>query len=113
MISMVLCVSGSTNFPILILSLYWRGLTTRGAILGGLAGLSLSVGLIIVGPTIWVEILGNGNALFPYKYPALVSVPAAFIGMWLFSILDGSDRARKEKDKFDQQFSIAFEQAGK
>lgn len=109
MISMVLCVSGSTNFPILILSLYWRGLTTRGAILGGSAGLILSVGLIIIGPTIWVEILGNKDPLFPYKYPALVSVPAAFIGMWLFSILDRGEQAMKEQSRFDEQFAQAFD----
>ena len=108
MISMVLCVSGSTNFPILILSLYWRGLTTRGAITGGCIGLVLSVGLIIVGPTIWVEILGNTRALFPHKYPALISVPGAFLGMYVFSMLDKSEKAALEKSRFEEQFSVAF-----
>jgi len=108
MISMVLAISGSTNFPVLILSLYWRGLTTRGAIVGGSIGLILSVGLMIIGPTIWVEILGNGAAIFPYKYPALISVPAAFFSIWLVSSLDKSEQASKEKAAFDNQYAKAF-----
>ena len=108
MISMVLAISGSTNFPVLILSLYWRGLTTRGAIVGGSIGLILSVGLMIIGPTIWVEILGNAQAIFPYRYPALISVPAAFFTIWLVSSLDKSEVASKERAAFDNQYAKAF-----
>jgi cation/acetate symporter len=67
MAALVLGVAASSNFPVLILSMYWRGLITRGAIVGGSTGLLLSVGLIIVGPTIWVEILGNSEAIFPFN----------------------------------------------
>jgi cation/acetate symporter len=104
MISMVFAISASANFPLLILSIYWRGLTTRGAICGGLAGLLLSVGLIILGPAIWVDILGHDQPLFPYAYPAIFSMPAAFILMWLVSVLDNSRTGQSDRSKHDELF---------
>jgi cation/acetate symporter len=87
MASMVFAISASANFPLLILSVYWRGLTAAGAIAGGSVGLALSVALMFFGPTIWVDILGNASPLFPYKYPALFSMPAAFLVTWVVSAL--------------------------
>jgi cation/acetate symporter len=90
MASMVFAVSASANFPLLILSVYWPGLTARGAIAGGTVGLVLSIALMVLGPTIWVDILGNATPLFPYKYPALFSMPAAFAVTWLVSRIEGA-----------------------
>jgi len=104
MISMVFAISASANFPLLILSIYWRGLTTRGAICGGLTGLILSIGLIILGPAIWVDILGHAQPLFPYAYPAIFSMPAAFILMWMVSVLDNSRTADSDRSKHDELF---------
>ena len=104
MISMVFAISASANFPLLILSIYWKGLTARGAIIGGLAGLILSVGLIILGPAIWVGILGHEQPVFPYAYPAIFSMPVAFILMWLISVLDKSESAGIDRLKHDELF---------
>jgi cation/acetate symporter len=87
MASMVFAISASANFPLLILSVYWRGLTSAGAIAGGSVGLALSIGLMVLGPTIWVDVLGNASPVFPYKYPALFSMPAAFLVSWIVSAL--------------------------
>jgi cation/acetate symporter len=95
MASMVFAVSASANFPLLILSVYWPGLTARGAIAGGTVGLILSVGLMVLGPTIWVDILGNAGPIFPYKYPALFSMPAAFLVTWAVS---SRERSRLSSD---------------
>ncbi len=65
--------------------MYWSKLTTRGAMLGGWLGLITAVVLMILGPTIWVQILGHEKAIFPYEYPALFSISVAFLGIWLFS----------------------------
>jgi cation/acetate symporter len=86
MASMVFAISASANFPLLILSVYWSGLTSKGAIAGGVVGLALSVGLMFLGPTIWVDVLGNASPIFPYKYPALFSMPAAFLVTFLVSV---------------------------
>lgn len=108
MAAMVFAVSASANFPVLILSIYWRNLTTRGAIVGGSIGLVCAVVLMILGPTVWVEILDNDSAIFPYKYPGIFSIPLAFICIWLISITDKSEQAVVERAAFDAQYNKAF-----
>jgi cation/acetate symporter len=96
-------IAASTNFPILILSMYWRGLTTRGALLGGLAGLISAVTFVVLSKAVWVVVLGNAQAIFPYEQPALFSMPLAFFFTWLFSVTDSSARAKIDKAGFDDQ----------
>jgi cation/acetate symporter len=100
----VFAISASANFPILILAIYWRGLTTRGALAGGGLGLAIAVTLIILGPTVWVEVLGNEKPLFPWMYPALFSMPAAFLVTWIVSVTDRSAEAAEDRRRFDLQF---------
>ena len=102
--NMALAVAGSANAPILLLSMYWRGLTTRGAIYGCLAGLVSSVCLIILGPQVWVDVIGMEKPIFPYTYPTIVSAPLAFVAAWLLSITDNSARADKERGAFTEQY---------
>jgi cation/acetate symporter len=104
MVGLAFCVAASANFPILLLSMYWRKLTTRGAVIGGAIGLVTALVLVILGPTVWVDALGYEKAIFPYKYPAIFSVSAAFIGIWIFSLLDNSASAKAEQAAFDAQF---------
>ncbi len=103
MVGLAFGIAASANFPILFLSIYWRGLTTRGAFLGGLCGLLTAVTLVIIGPIVWVQILGNAEALFPYKHPALFSVTVAFVSIWFFSKIDASERGKAEKELFRAQ----------
>jgi cation/acetate symporter len=104
MVGLAFCVAASANFPILLLSMYWRKLTTRGAVIGGSIGLLTALVLVIIGPTVWVDTFHFEKAIFPFKYPALFSISAAFIGIWLFSILDKSTTAKAEEAAFDAQF---------
>lgn len=76
--ALVFAIAASTNFPVLILALYWRGTTAVGAMAGGFTGLVASVALIILGPAVWVKILGHALPVFPSDYPTLVTVPLAF-----------------------------------
>ena len=103
-VGLAFAIAASANFPILFLSMYWKKLTTRGAVIGGSLGLATAVLLVILGPIVWVQILGNAEAIFPYKYPALFSVTAAFIGIWFFSITDSSHDAEKEREAFEAQY---------
>jgi cation/acetate symporter len=104
MVGLAFAIAASANFPILILSMYWAKLTTRGALVGGFAGLVTAIVLVILGPIVWVDILGNAEAVFPYKYPALFSVVTAFSLIWLFSVTDKSERGSKERALFEHQF---------
>lgn len=104
MVGLAFCVAASANFPILLLSMYWQKLTTRGAVIGGSMGLLTAVILVFIGPTVWVDAFGFEEAIFPYKYPAIFSISIAFIGIWVFSILDKSAQAQAERVAFDAQF---------
>ncbi len=104
MVGLAFSIAASCNFPVLLLSMYWKKLTTRGAMIGGWLGLVSAVGLMVLGPTIWVQILHHEKAIFPYEYPALFSMIIAFIGIWFFSITDKSAAADKERELFVPQF---------
>jgi len=102
MVSLAFAIAASANFPVLFMSVLWKDCTTKGAVIGGFLGLISSVGLTIVSPSVWEATLGNpkGSALFPYTSPALFSMTIGFVGIWLFSVLDKSDRATKDRDGF-------------
>ena len=97
-------IAASANFPVLILSMYWKGLTTRGALFGGLAGLVSAVTMVILSKAVWVDVMGNAAPIFPYTQPALFSLPIAFFFSWFFSVTDNSARANKEIAAFDDQY---------
>ena len=102
-VGLAFAIAASANFPVLFLSMFWSKLTTRGAVLGGSLGLATAIILVILGPIVWVDILGNQEAIFPYKYPALFSVSVAFVSIWLFSVTDNSPRATQDKEAFEAQ----------
>ena len=103
-VGLAFAIAASANFPVLFLSMYWKKLTTRGAVIGGSLGLATAVLLVILGPIVWVQILGNEEAIFPYKYPALFSVTVSFLAIWLISITDNSQGAKNEQEMFEAQF---------
>lgn len=96
-------VAASSNFPVLILSMYWRGLTSLGALIGGATGLLSAVALVIVSPSVWVQVLGHERALFPYDQPALFSMPLAFVVIIVVSLCDHSRKAKQERALFANQ----------
>ncbi|MDO4232170.1 MAG: cation acetate symporter [Lautropia sp.] len=105
MVSLAFAVAASANFPVLILSVLWKGTTTRGAVIGGFLGLVSTVIMTILSPSVWEVTFGNpvGSAPFPYTSPAIFSMTLGFLGVWLFSILDNSARAAQEREDFEGQ----------
>ena len=102
MVSLAFAIAASANFPVLFMSVLWKDCTTKGAVIGGFLGLISSVALTVVSPSVWEVTLGNpkGSALFPYASPALFSMTIAFVGIWLFSILDNSKQAKLDRAGF-------------
>ena len=93
-------VSASVTFPILFLSLFWPGFTTRGALYGAGVGLVSSIVLIVLGPQVWVSVMGNAEALFPYDYPALFTMPASVLVMVIISRRDRSERGGIDRENY-------------
>ena len=100
MVGLAFSIAASANFPALLMSILWRGFTTRGAVASILTGCILSVLLIVLSPTVWVDLLGHKSAIFPLKNPALVSLPAAFIAGYIFSLFGDEPEA---KAKFEEE----------
>ncbi len=104
MVGLAFGVAAAGNFPVLILSMYWKGLTTRGALFAGYGGLLSAVAFVMLSKSVWVDVLGNKVALFPYTQPALFAMPLAFLLAYVFSKTDTSARAKREIDAFEDQY---------
>ena len=104
MVGLAFGVAAAANFPVLILSMYWKGLTTRGALWGGYGGLVSAVLFVLFSKSVWVDVLGNAAPLFPYTQPALFAMPVAFLLAYIFSKTDSSVRAKNEIEAFDDQY---------
>jgi cation/acetate symporter len=103
MVGLAFVIAASANFPILVMSMFWGNMTTRGAVMGGWIGLISSVTMLVLGPTVWKAVLGNKEALFPYDNPGLFSITLSFVAIWFFSITDNSQSAADEREAFKAQ----------
>lgn len=63
LVGLVAAVAASANFPILVSSIFWRGMTTRGAVVGGSLGLISAVLLTLFSKAVWVDVLHQTHAL--------------------------------------------------
>ena len=87
MVSLAFAIAASANFPALILSIFWRGYTTAGAVTSMALGTALTLLLIYLSPTIQIDILKHDTAWFPLKNPALITMPLSFLAGIAVSLL--------------------------
>jgi cation/acetate symporter len=106
--AIALGAAASVNFPILFLSMFWKGLTSRGALVGGLVGLAATLAFIVLGPTVWVGLLHHPAAIFPYANPALFAMTLSFMGIIIASVLDKSSEGEAERARYEAQFVRAM-----
>jgi cation/acetate symporter len=85
MMGLAFAMAASGPFPVLLLTLFWDGLSARGVVAGGAAGLLGATLMMVFGPAIWVAVLGHAHPLFPLANPALCSVSLAFLTAWAVS----------------------------
>jgi cation/acetate symporter len=87
MVGLAFALAASGNFPALVLSIFWRGFTTTGAVAAIVTGTVTALVLISLSPTIQIDILHHDHAWFPLKNPAIVSMPLAFVVAVVVSLL--------------------------
>ncbi|HDS1764848.1 MULTISPECIES: cation acetate symporter [Pseudomonas] len=104
MVALAFGIAASANFPVLFLSMFWSGLTTRGALAGGYVGLLSAMGFVVFSRLVWVDVLHFAEPLFPYTQPALFSMPLAFLVAYGVSRMDRTARAKAERAAFADQF---------
>ena len=84
-VGMAFAVAASTFCPLLVLGIWWRGLTTAGAMAGLIVGGLMSLGALVV----WVAVpaVATSSLESLLGQPAVASVPASFATMVVVSLL--------------------------
>jgi cation/acetate symporter len=92
LVILAICVAASANFPVLVLSLFWRRFNTGGVIGGMAIGLASSVILAMIGPA-----TRGAEALWPLVNPTIVSLPLGFLGAILGTLVWGRDMENEKR----------------
>jgi cation/acetate symporter len=110
MVGLAFAIAASANFPALILSMFWRPFTTRGAQMSILFGTAATLILIWLSPTIQVDLLGNKTAFFPYRNPGLFTIPLSFVVGIVTSLLAPEPAADAGFEKLEHQIHLGEEE---
>ena len=96
MVGLAFSVAACANFPVLVLSMFWKGLTTRGAVIGGVIGLATVVTLIILSKAVWVDTLGiSETPSEPIQWSSnLCNAIGVLLLLVVLSVTDNSARAQ-------------------
>jgi cation/acetate symporter len=105
MVMLAFVIAASANFPVLFMSVLWKDCTTKGAVTGGFVGLIMAVVLTIGSKSVWVAVMKNppDSQWFPYDSAAIFSIPAAFLTIWLVSLMDRGERAAIDRAGYPAQ----------
>jgi cation/acetate symporter len=102
MVGLAFAIAASANFPALVLSIFWKRLTTAGAAVSMVTGTVSTLALIYLSPTIQIDILHNASAWFPLRNPGIVTIPLSFIvaiGVSLFRPVAAEERRFAELER--------------
>jgi cation/acetate symporter len=103
MVGLAFAIAASANFPALVLSVFWKPCTTRGAQASMIIGTVSTLTLIYLSPTIQIDILKHSTAWFPLKNPGLVTIPLSFavgiIVSWLSPEPEAARRFAEVEDR--------------
>jgi cation/acetate symporter len=105
-VGLAFAIAASCNFPVLVMSMFWKDMTTWGAVIGGFLGLITAFFGVVLSPAVWEGIFGNpkGSALVTIDNPTLFSMLLAFAAIYVVSKVDASKRAAKDRAGFLPQF---------
>ena len=98
LVGLAFCIAASANLPALLFALFWPRFNTTGAVVGVLAGLTSSLGLIILSPAVWPGPDSEGSPLgsLGLANPAIFSIPIGFAACWLGTVLS-SERGNERE----------------
>jgi cation/acetate symporter len=108
LVALAFAVAASANLPVIVLSLFWKRFTTRGAVCGLGTGLVASILLIIIGPSIMgIDAPGataaahliQARPIFPLENPGILSIPLGFVGAILGTLIGREPAAAAKYDE--------------
>jgi cation/acetate symporter len=106
MVGLAFAIAASANFPALILSMFWRPFTTRGAQMSILFGTASTLLLIWLSPTIQIDLLQRPEAYFPYRNPGLFTMPLSFAVGIITSLVAPERSAHDGFEKLEGQIHL-------
>jgi cation/acetate symporter len=112
MVGLAFAIAASGNFPALILSMFWRGCTTLGAVAAMVTGTVGTMLLIYLSPTVQVDLLRHEAAWFPLRNPALVTMPLGFLAGIAASLLSPEQAARDGFEPMQRRASLGGDNSG-
>ena len=111
MVGLAFSIAASANFPALLLSMLWRRFSTRGAVASMITGTVSSLVLITLSPTVWKDLLHNGEAIIPLKNPGIITVPLSFAVAIIVSMLTPEPEAQAGFDAAQRRMTFEIGRA--
>ncbi|MDR0514749.1 MAG: cation acetate symporter [Coriobacteriaceae bacterium] len=90
-------LAATVNLPAIVLALFWKGFTTKGALIGIIGGTIVAVFSVVAGP----QVMG-ANAIFPLQNPGLITIPIGFALTFVASLATKD----KEAERKYQELSV-------
>jgi cation/acetate symporter len=109
MVGLAFAIAASANFPALVLSIFWKRLTTAGAQSSMIIGTVAALSLIYLSPTIQIDILHNSSAWFPLRNPGIVSIPLSFVVAIVVSLLRPVSSEAQRFTELERQLHLGIE----
>jgi len=109
MVGLAFAIAASANFPALVLSIFWRRLTTAGAQSSMIVGTVAALLLIYFSPTIQLDILHHPDAWFPLRNPGIVSIPLSFAVAIVVSLLRPVPSEARRFAELERQLHLGIE----
>jgi cation/acetate symporter len=108
LVALAFAVAASANVPTILLTIFWRKFNTTGAIAGIAVGLVSAIVLVLISPSVLTGASAEAasapaaiipvDPLFPFKNPALFSVPLGVLACFIGTLL-GARRADAEREQ--------------
>ncbi len=106
MVGLAFAIAASSNFPVLILSMLWSRFTTKGAVASIVTGAVVSVVLIVLSPTVWVDIFKNAAPIVPLKNPGIIALPLSVLMGVVVSLLTSEPEARAKYAEVQRRMEL-------
>jgi cation/acetate symporter len=109
MVGLAFAIAASANFPALVLSIFWRRLTTAGAVASMLLGTVSTLTLIYLSPTIQIDVLKHTEAWFPLRNPGILTIPLSFVTAIAVSLLRPAPAEAQRFVELERQLHLGVE----
>jgi cation/acetate symporter len=109
MVGLAFAIAASGNFPALVLSIFWKRLTTAGAQASMIVGTVSTLVLIYLSPTIQIDVLKNSEAWFPLRNPGIITIPLSFATAFVVSLLRPAPAEAQRFVELERQLHLGVE----